>query len=180
MTVIVGPLGLLSGGEDRRREHSMNVTAAGPADHAGFLDLAAEVERWFGPMVDDPGFHAAVDKNIRRGSALCVRRGDGLGLLGGLLLSVRPAAYRIGWLVVASTLRGHGVGRALVAEAVSRMGRHVSVMEVLTFGADHPAARPSGARAFYERLGFQPCEVAQHTLQEGPRQWYRLTVAGDR
>ena len=29
-------------------------------------------------------------------------------------------------------------------------------VEVVTFGADHPEAAASGARAFYERLGFTP------------------------
>ncbi|HCT81544.1 MAG TPA: GNAT family N-acetyltransferase [Micromonosporaceae bacterium] len=154
----------------------MKVTIAVATDQAAFLDLAREVEHWFGPMAEDPGFQATVAKNIQRGSALCVRRADGPGLLGGLLLSVRPAAYRIGWLVVTNAVRGQGVGRALVAEAVSRMDARTKVIEVVTFGLDHPAAEPSGARAFYERLGFQPCEPALSSPQKGPRQWFRLTL----
>ena len=118
---------------------------AGSADHAGFIALAGEVEQWFGPMIDDPEFQETLDKNIRRGSALCVRGGDDQ-VLGGLLLSARPSRYRIGWLVVAGDFRGRGVGRALVAESIKRMVPPVSILEVLTFGAEHPAAVPSGAR----------------------------------
>ncbi|MEU5673296.1 GNAT family N-acetyltransferase [Micromonospora sp. NPDC047753] len=127
-------------------------------------------------MVDDPEFRAVLDKNIRRGSAFCVRGAE--HLLGGLLLSARPSAYRIGWLVVAGASRGQGVGSALVAEAATRVAPPVSLLEVLTFGAEHPAAAPSGARAFYERLGFQPGEIVESPGADGPRQWYRRAVGG--
>jgi GNAT superfamily N-acetyltransferase len=131
------------------------VAVAGRADRAGFVELAAEVERWFGPMVGEPGFH--------RDTAVCVRRDGGTGLRGGTPLSVRPRRCRIGWLVVADADRGRGVGRALVAEAVRRLDGP-GVVEVVTFGADHPAAEPSGARAFYERLGFTAEETADAAL----------------
>jgi hypothetical protein len=44
----------------------MTVAPASPADVAGFLLLAAEVEEWFGPMVGDDGFRAALANNIGR------------------------------------------------------------------------------------------------------------------
>ena len=46
-------------------------------------------------------------------------------------------------------------------------------MEVVTFGADHPGATASGARAFYERLGFNPAEAAPAGPEGGSRQVYR-------
>jgi hypothetical protein len=38
----------------------MQIALAQFADIAAWLDLAAEVEPLFGPMVADPGFHAAL------------------------------------------------------------------------------------------------------------------------
>ena len=158
----------------------MIVVTAEPDDLAGFHALAAEVEPWFGPMVDDPGFTAALDKAIGARSALCVRRDDGQGLLGGLLLGGGYPVYRIGWLVVAGAARRGGVGRALVAEAVRELMQRPCRVEVLTFGADHPAAQASGARAFYEQLGFRPGEPAPPGPDGGSRQWLRRTLNSGR
>ena len=79
----------------------MRVQTVISEDIPAWLKLAAEVEFLFGPMVDERGFHAALTKNISRGSAFCVRVDDGsVGseLMGGLLFSCRPPIYRIGWL----------------------------------------------------------------------------------
>jgi predicted N-acetyltransferase YhbS len=47
---------------------------------------------------------------------------------------------------------------------------------VVTFGADHPGAVSSGARVFYERLGFSPAEAADPGPEGGSRQVYRLAI----
>jgi GNAT superfamily N-acetyltransferase len=148
------------------------VAVAEIADVAGFLALAAQVEDWFGPMVDEPGFHHALERNIRRGTAMCVRRQDGTGLRGGILFNIRPPVCRVSWLVVAQADRGLGVGQALVTEAVHRLDSP-GLIEVITFSEDHPAAEPSGARKFYERLGFIADEAAEAGPDGTPRQWYR-------
>jgi GNAT superfamily N-acetyltransferase len=157
----------------------MEVTRASTDDVDGFLALAAEVERWFGPMVDDTGFHSALDKNIRRGTALVLRAANGTGLLGGLLTGGRTPTYLINWLVVAGAVRGRGVGHTLVKHAVRGFSRPCRV-DVITFGADHPGAVESGARAFYERLGFHPGEKAPDGPEGGSRLWYHLTLTGPR
>jgi GNAT superfamily N-acetyltransferase len=148
------------------------VTVARPCDVAGFLTLAAQVEHWFGPMVDEPGFQHALERNIRRGTALCVRSQDGTGLRGGILFTIRPPVCRISWLVVTDCDRGLGLGRALVTDAARRLAGQ-GIIEVITFSADHPAAQPSGARTFYERLGFAAEEPAEAGPDGTPRQWYR-------
>jgi hypothetical protein len=56
------------------RVNPVIVTVAEMTDVAGYLALAVQVEHWFGPMLGDPVFHPVLDKNIRRGTALCVRR----------------------------------------------------------------------------------------------------------
>lgn len=155
------------------------VRLATPEDLPGFLHLAAEVEHWFGPMVDQPGFHTAVRACVDRSQALVAADGD--GVRGGLLFGGRFPDFHIGWLVVSETTRGSGVGRELVAEALRRFtavpdsvdpGTTITV-DVVTFGADHPAARDGGARVFYERLGFEPDRMEPTGPDGGSRQRYR-------
>lgn len=153
----------------------MIVSLARKQDFVAFLDLAAQVEHWFGPMVDDLGFQGAVNKHIRRSTAL-IARSAGSDVLGGLLLGVQAPVYHVHWLVVSERERGHGTGRALVTEAIRRFVRGPGSIEVVTFGADHPGAVASGARVFYERLGFVPAEAAAPGPEGGSRQIYRLAV----
>ncbi|MFD5082852.1 GNAT family N-acetyltransferase [Kitasatospora sp. NPDC058201] len=144
-------------------------------DLPAFLGLAAEVEEWFGPMVAEPGFHRAVAGHTERGLALVADGPD--GPLGGLLFGTGPdGRHHLHWLVVAERARGTGVGRALVDDALRRYVRGPATVEVITFGADHPGAVASGARVFYERLGFAPGGPAAPGPEGGSRQVYRLAV----
>ena len=152
----------------------MIVRPAADQDVPGFIALAGQVEHWFGPMVGEPGFHAVLEKHIRRATALVAA--DGAGLLGGLLFSAHPPAYHVRWLVVSEHARGQGIGRALIAEAMRRFVTGPGIVDVVTFGADHPGASASGARVFYERLGFTPGEPAPPGPEGGSRQVYRKTV----
>ncbi|MBD0691239.1 GNAT family N-acetyltransferase [Streptomyces sp. CBMA123] len=153
----------------------MTVRLARPEDLPGFLALAAEVEHWFGPMVAEPGFHRAVEKSAARGLATVAE--DGRGLLGGLLFGTDPEGpHHLHWLVVAERARGTGTGRALVEDALRRHVRAPAAVEVVTFGPDHPGAVTSGARVFYERLGFTPAEPAAPGPEGGSRQVYRLRL----
>ena len=154
----------------------MIIRLAREQDAAGFIILAGQVERWFGPMVDDPRFRAAIDKHIRRATALVAVAVAEADLLGGLLFSAKPPAYHVRWLVVSGQARGQGAGRALMTEAMRRFMQGPGTVEVVTFGADHPGASASGARAFYERLGFTPAEAAVSDPEGGSRQVYRKTV----
>ncbi|OZM81716.1 GNAT family N-acetyltransferase [Pseudonocardia sp. MH-G8] len=150
-------------------------------DLSGYLQLAAQVEHWFGPMVEDEGFRAAVVRNIRRGSALVVDGEQEAGLRGGLLFGGRFPTFHVHWLVVAEHGRRQGVGRALIADAISRFVHEPrAAVEVITFAEEHPAAWISGARAFYERLGFVAAEPADAGPEGGPRQVYRLNLDGGR
>ncbi|MFY4719160.1 GNAT family N-acetyltransferase [Streptomyces sp. LaBMicrA B280] len=148
------------------------VRLARHADLPGFLALAAEVEHWFGPMVDDPGFTGAVERSIGSGAALVAPAGSG-DLLGALLFGGNPPVHKVHWLVVTERARGGGVGRALLADAIDRFVRPPATIEVVTFGPDHPGARSSGARAFYESLSFTPAEPADPGPEGGSRQVYR-------
>lgn len=154
----------------------MNVRLASEQDTPGFMELAAQVEHWFGPMVDEPGFQAVLARHIRRATALVAVPAGETGLLGGLLFTARPPDYHVRWLVVSEHARGKGVGRALMADAMRRFVTGPGVVEVVTFGGDHPGAAASGARIFYERLGFTPGESAPDGPDGGSRQIYRRIV----
>ncbi|SOD63407.1 Predicted N-acetyltransferase YhbS [Streptomyces zhaozhouensis] len=145
-------------------------------DFPGFLALAAEVEHWFGPMVDERGFHDAVRAHIRRSLALVAVASDTGPPLGGLLFGVEGATHHVHWLVVSEGARGAGAGRALMADATRRWVRGPGTLEVVTFGTDHPGAVASGARAFYTRLGFTPAEHAAPGPEGGSRQVFRRNV----
>ncbi len=154
----------------------MQVAVACEQDVAAWLDLAAEVEPLFGPMVTDPLFRQALYRNIGRGSAFCVREGDGLpgtSLLGGLLFSSHPPEYRIGWLAVRKDSRRRGVGRQL-AEHVLSLVQPPAEVSVVTFVATEPEGM--AARSFYESLGFSPAEMTFFGPERHPRQVFRLSI----
>jgi broad specificity phosphatase PhoE/GNAT superfamily N-acetyltransferase len=151
----------------------LRIVSARERDIPSWLDLAAEVEPLFGPMVDDPGFHGALHRNVARGTAFCVRAADGppgAPLAGGLLFSPHPPQYRIGWLAVSEGWRRRGVGRALVERAFSLV-EPPAEMAVTTFGPDLEEGEP--ARHFYTQLGFVPAEMAAPGPDGRSRQVYR-------
>lgn len=176
------------------------IRPAHGGDFGALLALAGEVEHWFGAMVEEPGFHRALREHIDAGMALVAESGPESGratapesgraadseadsevgqqLVGGLLFGSEPPVYHIHWLVVSERARGRRLGRALVEEAVRHYVTPPGTLDVVTFGADHPGATVSGARVFYERLGFAPAESAPPGPEGGARQHYRRAVDG--
>jgi GNAT superfamily N-acetyltransferase len=118
-------------------------------------------------------FHAALERNIARHTAFCVReQGGALGapLIGALLFSATHAPrYTIGWLAVAQRWR-QGVARLLVEHCFGLI-QPPADLSVVTFGADNPAGR--SARHFYARMGFRPAEAAPDGPEGGARQVFR-------
>lgn len=155
----------------------MIIRTAEEHDFPGFLGLAAQVEHWFGPMVEDAGFHGAVREHIRRSTALVALSPGRPEPLGGLLFGAEAPTHHVHWLVVCESTRGQGVGQALMADSLRRWVRGPATVEVVTFGAGHPGAVASGARDFYERLGFTPAEATEPGPEGGSRQIFRRAVA---
>jgi GNAT superfamily N-acetyltransferase len=131
----------------------MRVVLAKLADSPAWLTLAAEVEFLFGPMVADPGFPAALEQNIARQTAFCMREQDGAPgrpLMGGLLFSATHTPhYTIGWFAVAQRWQRQGVAQLLVQHCIQRI-QPPAELSVVTFGEDNRAGRP--ARHFYYGL----------------------------
>ncbi|MFG1819865.1 GNAT family N-acetyltransferase [Kribbella sp. NPDC049174] len=158
---------------------AVRVEVATEADVPVILGLAAEVEHWFGPMVGNPGFLRAVDEHIAQQRALLAFGPDGKPA-GGVLFGGSSPRFAVHWLVVSDRVRGQGVGRSLMSAVMERLTHGSGLaageaVDVVTFGADHPGAITSGARVFYERLGFTPAEPAPDGPEGGSRQVYRLT-----
>lgn len=157
----------------------MNVVNATLEDLNRWLELAAEVECLFGPMVDDPNFVLALERNIHQNRAFCVREFDGspgCSLLGGLLLSTSNApSYKIGWLSVSAKARNKGVASALLNHVLTLVDVP-SEIAVTTFGDDVLDGMP--ARRLYEKFGFIPLEESIPNGPEGgSRQKFQLTIA---
>jgi ribosomal protein S18 acetylase RimI-like enzyme len=157
----------------------MEVVRAGYRDVRSWLDLVAEVEPLFGPMLDGPEFYQVLLRNIERGTAYCVREDDGspgTPLLGAMLFSLpRPdrPEYRIVWLAVAARSRRRRLGMLLVEHACGLV-EPPGVLTVVTFGEENVPGRP--ARRLYERLGFHPAEAAPHGPEGGSRQVFRRAI----
>jgi GNAT superfamily N-acetyltransferase len=152
----------------------MKVVAATLEDIPGWLVLAAEVEFLFGQMLNSPEFQRALERNILRRTALCIREADGppgAPLMGALMFSLNHLPhYHINWLAVAERSRRRGVGRALMQPVVDLV-QPPADLSLVTFGPDIAAGQP--ARRFYERLGFSAAEPAPNGPDGGSRQVFR-------
>jgi GNAT superfamily N-acetyltransferase len=141
-----------------------------------WLELAAEIEYLFGPHVDDPAFLAALERNIGRGSAFCVRANDGppgAALLAGILFSAKHPVYRIGWFAVTERWRHKGLGSLLMAHVLGLVQPPAEV-QVTTFGPEIPDGVP--ARRLYQSFGFEPAEKVEDGQEGGSRQVFRRVM----
>lgn len=147
----------------------MKVVSAVLGDFSAWLQLAAEVESLFGPMVHEPSFHKALQKNINRRTALCIRKEDGppgQPLLGALLYSAKPPQYNIGWLAVTHLSRRQGIGQKLFEHLMELIKPPAEIL-VTTFGQDVKKGQP--ARQFYLKNGFEPWSTAPNGPEGGSR-----------
>jgi GNAT superfamily N-acetyltransferase len=145
-------------------------------DVDSWLSLAAEVENLFGAMVGEPCFVDALNRNIGRGSAFCIRECDGppgTPLLAGILFSAKPPSYRIGWLAVAERSRRQGLGTAMLTHVMGLV-EHPAEVAVTTFGPD--VRDGEAARQFYLSAGFEPAEMTCEDPGGGSRQVFRKRV----
>lgn len=145
----------------------MHAELATTADVASWLEIVREVKPLFGPMSD---FKTTLLRKIDQRAALCVRSGDLVVVLGGILLGGGTPYGWIRWLAVRSSARGIGIGQCLVEEAVKRLATS-NTISVDTFREENMEGRP--ARRLYERLGFLPGPLVQ--IEGLPRQRYTLS-----
>jgi len=139
----------------------MQIETATPADFVRWLDLAAEVEHLFGPMVGEESFRQALVDAIDGQRAFCTREGNGTPgsrLCGGVVID--HACNGIEWLAVVQDYRGKRVGRSLLQFAVSHLDPAREVV-VQTFAPGVPEG--AAARHLYLSLGFRDRTPADPT-----------------
>ena len=145
----------------------MHADLATTADVGSWLEIVREMEPLFGPT---PHFETTLLRKIDQRAALCVRSGDLVIVLGGILLGGGAPYGWIRWLAVRSSARGIGIGQCLVEEAVRRLATS-NTISVDTFREEKMEGRP--ARRLYERLGFRPGPLVQ--IEGLPRQRYTFS-----
>ncbi|VFU12555.1 GCN5-related N-acetyltransferase [anaerobic digester metagenome] len=131
----------------------VNVQPATIDDFESWIALAGEVEHLFGAMVHEPSFHDALKEALREGRAFCVRQDDagaGAPLLGGI--TVMFSHNEIEWFAVSGKCRGKGVGKALLAHALSQLDARRDIT-VRTFDRSSEEGKP--ARRLYQAFGFR-------------------------
>lgn len=130
----------------------MDVVVSTSQDFPGWLELAGEVESLFGPMVEDSDFHRGLRSAIDEKRAFCIREASetpGFRLRGGIV--ILTWAREIAWFAVRKDCRGQGLGKALMAHALSRF-EAVADICVQTFDTTVEEGRP--ARNLYRTFGF--------------------------
>jgi hypothetical protein len=111
----------------------MHVALAQPTDLPAWLDLAAEVEFLFGPMIADPGFHAVLERNIdgllhpRAGWRSRQAAHGRAALLGNTRAALHDRLARRGPALAAAGSRSDAGGALLPAHSATRrsVGRHL-------------------------------------------------------
>ena len=118
------------------------------SDVTAWLEIAAEVEKLFGNMVDDENFVKGITKSIDEKSALCAMHTD--GSVAGIIALDIPG-NEIAWLAVKHSFRGYGYGSALLNAALERLDKTKPIY-VQTFSSAY--SENCAARKLYTRHGF--------------------------
>lgn len=126
------------------------AVSAERSDVPAWLELVSRVSDSF-PGLDLADYTDTLVKNIKRGTALCVKLKDRIA--GVLLYS--PARHRLSFLAVDPAFRRCGVASALIQKMLEQMPE--GDIEVTTFReGDEKGMAP---RALYRRFGFVPAEL---------------------
>jgi len=128
----------------------MEIRAGGREDVAACVRVLAELPDFF-----TPDTHDALAAEMQTGHTWVAESDDG-GVCGFVHATRRyPASAEITFAAVLPDCRRRGVGRALVAEALSELRRDgVVVVEVKTLDASSHHAPYAATRAFWENQGF--------------------------
>ena len=79
-----------------------------------------------------------------------------------------PQSFEIVCMAVRSTLRGKGIGRALLEHASAwACAQGGKFLQVKTIAASHRSAEYAQTRVFYEAVGFTPLEVFPNIWAQG-------------
>lgn len=113
-----------------------------------WLEIAAEVQSLFGPMIDNPEFHQAIEKCIdeKEVMGVCNESGNVEGIV-----AISKTENEIIWLAVRNRSRGRGYGEALIKKAIEMLDSNRPIF-VQTFSKGHALGDIS--RRLYSKFGF--------------------------
>lgn len=138
---------------------SYETVVATERDFRPWLNLAAEVEDLFGTMVADTDFLKALQRNLDRGTAICIRSDEedaSYQLVGAALFSYKEEILKITWLAVGKNYRRKGVARKLI-DRIFELAPGARLVLVETFTDSCQAG--NSARELYLGYGFIPGEI---------------------
>ena len=130
----------------------MKVEYAELSHFDSLISLAREVEDIFGPMADEESFKEALKDVILQKVVFCIssrEKGEGAPLQGGIIVS--KETNEIAWLVVSEKYQNVGMGKSLLAFAISKLDRRKDIF-VQTFDESVLLGKP--ARKLYLSSGF--------------------------
>ncbi|HEX7713990.1 MAG TPA: GNAT family N-acetyltransferase [Bacillota bacterium] len=146
----------------------MIVYLATMDDYQAWLDFTERVLPIFGiELSTDEGYQKALEKNIRRGTAFCIKADDAPDrkIIGGMLLSpTQKPVYQIGWFAVDKDFMHRGIGTTLFKFMMTRIEPPAEVF-VDTFTASDPHG--ISARNFYAKMGMVPAEIIEGDFPHG-------------
>lgn len=117
-------------------------------DYTAWLELAAEVESLFGPMIQDKEFQEGIKACIKAGDSYCKLNDE--GIVAGII-AIDRIHNEISWLAVGKQHRGEGYGDCLIKKAIEELIINGDVY-VQTFSAEYETGKP--ARKLYLNNGF--------------------------
>jgi ribosomal protein S18 acetylase RimI-like enzyme len=156
-------------------ENEWKVKIASSNDLERWMEFVQTVQSEFHglDLVNDEEYQAAVNKNIRRSTAIYVENKDTSEIIGALMYS--PHSFHIGWLAVRPNHRRKGIGTALVRYMFALMRKDVPIRVNVFLETDPPG---KVAHAFYMSLGFSPKEIQDDLDHRNAGRPYQVFVKG--
>lgn len=125
----------------------MEVKTVQSENFKDWLELAKEVEPFFGPMADEASFQSALRIFIEQKQAFCIKRnGEFCGAI-----AISKEENEILWFAVSQKHKGKGYGKLLLQHAIDELVSSKEI-KVQTFANRIKVGEP--ARNLYEKFGF--------------------------
>lgn len=137
-------------------------------DYRAWLDFTKRVMPIFGiELSSDEDYQKALEKNIRRQTAFCIKENDEPNgkIIGGILFSpTKKPVYQIGWFAVDKDYMHKGIGTTLFDFMVTQIEPPAELI-VDTFTESNPNGM--AARNFYAKMGMVPAEIIEGDFPHG-------------
>lgn len=157
------------------RTESWEVKVASVKDWERWMTFVRTVQEEFHGIYlsGDANYWAAIEKNMKRSTAIYVEDDTTHEILGAMTYS--PHSFHVGWLAVGPGHRRKGIGTALVRYMFTVLPKNVPLSVKTFLETDRPG---KVAHAFYKSLGFTPREILEDSNMENAGHPFHLFVKG--